>query len=217
MTKPRRSSRWILCYAIAAAGCSRGEASFPTAESWPDSPRRADGVAVDPASSASLAQRNGRTGEVGAVPLSPPAPVALAVRAVVAFFDALPHEDLATLNTVLSERAGWVNPAVSRNAAPALGVFVDRFRRLDYEKLEGVALVREAELEVTAYDEFDPPLPGRPPRPPEMRPGDVLVRARVVTPRIGGDRLLGDELAFVLRPDHGRHRIFLVFEEFQLP
>ena len=122
---PPRSSRWILCYAIAAAGCSRGDASFPTAESWPDSPRRADGVAVDPAAPASSSQRNGRTGEVFAVPLSPPAPVSLAVRAVVAFFDALPREDLATLN--LPHRLlGKIlaAPTLSQGMNPgALGIF----------------------------------------------------------------------------------------------
>jgi hypothetical protein len=133
------------------------------------------------------------------------------------FFEALPREDLGAMTAVMTERPGWVNPAISRSAAPASAVFVDRFRRLDYEKLQGVPIVREAELEVTTYDELEPPLPGRPPRPPEMAPGDVMVRARIVTPRIGADRLLGDELTFVLRPDRGRHRILLVFEEFQLP
>lgn len=133
------------------------------------------------------------------------------------FVDAVTREDATLLATVLGERAGWINPAAGRSGSNAVLVWRERFRRLEYGKLAGAPVVRESDVEVYAFDDLEAPLPGRPQRPPEMRDGDVYARARVLTPRIGPDRLFGDELGFVLRSEGDRFRIVLLLEEFQIP
>ena len=85
---------------------------------------------------------------------------------------------------------------VSTRADDAQPVESDYYKILTYEPPAGVV------LEVGAL---------------EMMPGDVLVRAHVLTPRVGSERLFGDELLFLLRPDHGRYRIAVLFEDFILP
>ena len=227
MTPIRSSSRSTLSYvpasflalALALAGCGQsGPARFASTDSWPDAKRKPDGVAIDPVSAAEPPARRGSTDAVGPIALTPPLSASLAQKAVHAFFDAIVREDLSALATVLTERAIWASPALAgRGATQAIAVWASRFQKLDYRELAAVPLVRDGELEVYGDGDFDGKTPGRPTKPAEMVAGDVLVRARIVTPRIGADRLLGDELVFVLRPTDGRYRIALLFEDFQLP
>ena len=51
----------------------------------------------------------------------------------------------------------------------------------------------------------------------EKSPADVLLRVRVLVPRVGADRLFGDTWLLVLRPQQGRYRVHSIQEEFQLP
>jgi hypothetical protein len=50
-----------------------------------------------------------------------------------------------------------------------------------------------------------------------MRRGDVLLRVRILTPRVGADRFFGDELLLLLRPEDGAYRVRWWQEEFQIP
>lgn len=219
MTSTPSSSRWTLAYALLLVGCGRpAPANFPATDAWPERRRQPDGVAVDPASLAPTPARSGRTDALGPIVLVPPLAPSLAQKTVAAFFDAITRQDLPALAALLTERAGWASPVVpGMRGAQAIAVWTSRFQKLDYRQLAVVPVVREAELEVYAEGELDGALPGRPLRPPEMAPADVLVRARIVTTRIGAERLLGDEIAFVLRPSEGRYRIALLLEDFQLP
>ena len=95
-----------------------------------------------------------------------------------------------------------------------MAVWRERFRRLNYGALLDAPLIRAGDAEVYTYDELRAHLPSRPTAPAEMGPRDVLVRATVLTPRLGPDRYFGDEISFVLRPSNGRYLINSVVEDF---
>jgi len=200
-----------------ATGCASAPASFATTQEWPASRRSPDGVAIDPEPAPIAGVHQARTTAGSVVALTPSASLGAAVEAVMRFVDAVTREDAALLATVLGERAGWINPAAGRSGSNAVLVWRERFRRLEYGKLAGAPVVRESDVEIYAFDDLEAPLPGRPQRPPEMRDGDVYARARVLSPRVGPDRLFGDELGFVLRSEGDRFRIVLLLEEFQIP
>ena len=128
---------------------------------------------------------------------------------------AIATENVEALAALFTPDASWSNPSRGRAAVPALGHFRDRFRKLDYGRWASASLFVAGEAQVLTYDDFDA-LPSRGPRPVEMRPGDVLVRGRVASPRAGYDRLFGDEMTVVVRPSGDRYRIALLVEDFPL-
>jgi hypothetical protein len=69
----------------------------------------------------------------------------------------------------------------------------------------GVEVARVSQLEKHTFETFGQP--GAPPRPPEMRPGDLYVRVPIATPRVGTEQLFGDVLVLLLRREDGRLKI----------
>ena len=49
-----------------------------------------------------------------------------------------------------------------------------------------------------------------------MQPADTLVRAHILTARVGPDRLFGDEIVLVLQKVNGRFAVRAVVEEISL-
>ena len=49
-----------------------------------------------------------------------------------------------------------------------------------------------------------------------LHENDVVIRLPILTPRIGQDRLFGEEMIFWLRRDNDRYRIYRILEDFQL-
>ena len=202
-----------LCYALLVGACAPQASEFPTTGAFARAERRPDGVASDPAS-APVHASGGRETASGLVVL-PAVPRDSAFAAVEQLGAAIAAENVDALATLLTPDAMWSNPSLGRSPIPAFGHFRERFRKLDYGRWASASLFVASEAEVLTYDDFDA-LPARGPRPIEMRPGDVLVRGRVVSPRAGYDRLFGDEMAVVVRPFGDRYRIALIVEDFPL-
>lgn len=92
-----------------------------------------------------------------------------------------------------------------------------RFRRLDYSKMAGEVIYREAELEVYRADDALESPPHRAIRTDALNENDVILRAPIATPRSGQERLFGDQIIFWLRRDGDRYKIFRLLEDFQIP
>jgi hypothetical protein len=216
----RRSSNRSAAYvalAALAAGCHGGPPDFRTVRAWPAEERRPDGVVVDPPPAPMGGVRRESTLSSTPVALAPPLGLDGAVDALRELLQSVVREDAAAMAELVTERAMFINPASGRNQTALLPLFRERFRKLDYHQLAGQTLLRENEVEVYRFHDLASPLPGRPARPPEMQEDDVLLRARVLVPRMGADRLFGDELLVLVRPAKGKYRIALLLEEFQLP
>lgn len=201
---------------LALLGCSTTVApSYPTTDRWPEARRQPDGVALDPLPAPSQPARSGLpSGQ--ALALLQPASSASAVAALQAMLEALAAEDAEALPALFTERSTWVH-LPSRSSTPLFPHLRERLRRLDYLQLADMQLIHEPEVEVYTVDDLAAELPGRPLRPPEMQPTDLLLRARILVPRLGADRFFGDALTLVVRPEQGRYRIHSVQEEFMLP
>ncbi|MCS6900476.1 MAG: hypothetical protein RMJ98_12640 [Myxococcales bacterium] len=201
---------------ITLACCSPRSPSYPTTDRLEPSRRLPDGVALDPLPAPVSPVLLAEAPSPWSVALLPPLPVEAALHVLRRVLNALVSEDLSEIQPLLAPRSSWLNPQ-SNSSAPLLHHFRERIRRLDYEPLASSPLLRESDTEVFTPEDLDALLPGRPRRPPEMQPGDVLLRVRILTPRVGADRLFGDELLVMLRPERGGYLIQRWQEEFQLP
>ncbi len=178
-----------------------------------------DGVALDrspaPLSPAPSASSPG----AGEVPLVPPPPTEGAFDTMRAFFDALAHEDPKALEALLAPNATWWSLGANGRAGttPLLNLWRERFRRLNYTQLAEHTVVQPAEVEVLgAGDLASLPTERRLP-PIDLGPRDLLLRVHVLVPRIGPERLLGDDLLLWLRPIEGRFLVQGSAEDFSLP
>ena len=217
MIRPsNRPDLWPLVLIAAACSSSapRGP-TFATLAELPEGPRRPDGVVVDPSpelpAPAEVASKT-----TGIVALKPPLPDRAARGNVAAFVRAVVSENVEALSELLTSDATVT--ARGRTGAPSL---VDhwraRLRHFRYRTLAAEILYQEADIELYRYEDLDVPLPGRPLRPPEMVPHDVLLRVPILVVRAGSERVFGDEILFHLRRDKGRYAIRQLIEEFQLP
>jgi hypothetical protein len=215
---PRALLASLALLALPQPGCASGP-GFQTASELPTARRRPDGVAIDPASSPPPASDRAESGD-GLVTLRTPLGVDRAILTVTELMRVILVEDSDALDALFTRDALAVTPA-SAGAGPgqtpsATLWWKQRFHRLDYGRLAGETLIREAELQIyRASDALDaPPHPAI--RLESLSENDVVIRAPIVTPRIGADRLFGDEMIFWLRRDGDRFRIYRVLEDFQL-
>jgi hypothetical protein len=74
-----------------------------------------------------------------------------------------------------------------------------------YSRLEGFEVFRPERVE--RWTEADLGKAGAPARPPDMLPGEILVRTPLEVTRIGTERVFGDVLEIVLRAEDGKLRI----------
>lgn len=130
--------------------------------------------------------------------------------------DALVQENREALWVHLDPKGFWMNPQIHANI-PIIPHFSERIRRLDYTQLAGLPLLREHEVEVYTQEDLAVALPGRPEHFPDRKAGDILIRFRILTPRVGTERLFGEEVVVSLRPEGGAYRVWRWQEEFQLP
>lgn len=190
--------------------------------------RKPDGVAIDSISAPPPARDRAEAAE-GLVTLRTPLGVDRAVAAVEELFRKIVVEDGEGLESLFTRDALQVSsasPAAGAGQTPqALLFWQGRFRKLDYTRLAGELVYRDAELHIyRAEDALDAPL-----HPaihldtlsPSAASGafvgnEVVVRVPILTPRLGADRLFGDELILWLRRDGDRYRISRVLEDFQL-
>jgi hypothetical protein len=214
----RSNSADLWPLALLAAACSssapRGP-SFATLTEFPEEPRRPDGVVVDPSPELPPAAEAADKGN-GIVALKPPLPDRAARAVVAAFLRAVVGENIEALSEMVTNDATL--SARGRTGAPSL---IDhwraRMRHFHYRTLVGEILYQEADIELYRYEDLETPLPGRPLRPPEMAPPDVLLRVPILVVRAGSERVFGDDILFHLRRDKGKYVIRQLIEDFQLP
>jgi hypothetical protein len=178
--------------------------------------RKPDGVAVDPTGAPPRARERADASD-HLVTLRTPLGADRAVDTVSELFRKIVIEDSDGLEALFTREA-TVSTGASGGAATPLAVlwWQQRFRRLDYTRLAGEAIFREAELEIyRADDAID--APSHPAiRLETLGETDVVIRLPILTSHAGADRLFGDEMIFWLRREGDRYKIYRVLEDFQL-
>jgi len=183
---------------LAACGGSRGPV---TAVELPSGPRRPDGVVIEPA--AALPSPKERAPARGVVALREPLGEEAAREVVRAYVAAFEREDLEALEQLLTPDAASLEPRSRGSRSAIIEAWRARLKQLDYARIAGAEIVALDRLERYELDDLE--AQGAPPRPSDMRPGDVLVRAPVATPRVAGERYFGDYIVMLLRRQEGGH------------
>jgi hypothetical protein len=205
---------FIACALAGCAGCSGGRGLAGDTDR-----RRPDAVAIDPVSSPPPA-RDYASSTDGLVTLRTPLGVDRAISAVDELFRKIVIEDGEGLERLFTSDALAISTAgsgVGPGQTPsALPFWQQRFKRLDYTRLSGELVFRADEMEIfRASDRLDvSPHPAI--RLEALHESDVVIRLPILTPRIGTERLFGDEMIFWLRRDNDRYRIYRILEDFQL-
>jgi hypothetical protein len=215
----RRSSSsdvWpIALFAAACGGSGARGPAFATLTELPVEPRRPDGVVVDPSPELPAATEAIDRAS-GIVALKPPLPDRAARAVVAAFFRAVVAENVEALSELTTSDATL--SAKGRTGSPSV---VDhwraRQRHFHYRELANEILYQDADVELYRYEDLETPLPGRPLRPPEMTPSDILLRVPLLVVRAGSERVFGDDILFHLRRDKEKYLIRQLIEDFQLP
>lgn len=214
MTRSSSSSSlplWALV--LAAAGCATGR-PLETVTALDTTPRRAPGVAADPAPE--LPQPGPAAHpEQGIVVLRAPQDPEAAREVVRGFFRAVSQGSYGDLEPLIADEA-WLSAGAMAGRQKARQYWQLRLSRLDYGSLAGSAVFREGELETYRAADL---AALRPPRALGVvaQNDDVVVRVPIAVPRSGKTRLFGDEIVFVLRPKGNRFAIVDMAEEFTLP
>ena len=201
------AARAAALLAVAAGGCLRAPPPV-TAVSLPDVPRKPDGVVLEPEPAVPEVSDRAPTGGVVALrePLGGEA-VALVVRAL---FHAFEKEDADALAALLVDDpvilGAGTSPGGGRGPRAALlDLWRGRLKSLDYSRLAGSEVARLDRLERYEYDDLGGA--GAPPRPVEMKPGELLLRIPIAMPRVGTEQLFGDVVILLLRRDGSGFKI----------
>jgi hypothetical protein len=187
---------------LATVGCAApGVAAAPASPEAHAPDRVPDGVALAPAPALPSPASHAEAGGVVAlrVPVSREA-VASFLRT---FFAAWARESMADLEALLLPDAGSLDSRGHGSHAKLLDGWRQRMRAHDYGRLAGVQMVQPDRIERWEPDELGSGAPG----PIEVRPGEIEVRIPVEAPLFAGDRLFGDAIVMLLRPEGGALRI----------
>ena len=174
------------------AGWACLRAPTVTALELPSGPRRPDGVTMDapPALPVPALRANAE----GVIALKEGAGDAAIRSAVSAFFDAFAAHDVEALDRSLSRGARHLDA----HGGSSFQVLVDELlRRLRLFEANGIDAIRVDHIDRFFYRDLGEG--GARPRPSDMRPEDILVRAHILVPRPGGELLFGDVVVLLLR------------------
>lgn len=199
---------------LLAIACARLEPASSTApRSEAPLPRRAPGVAVDPAVALPAPAAEAGT-DRGLMVLSSPRDRGAARQVVARFFRAVLEESPDELAELLDERC-TIRTDSAGNRAICRSLWPARFERLDYSALAGRAVFRARDVEIFE----DPQTLAQAGRalPVQASHDDVVVRVPILASRSSKERLFGDEIWFVLKPGAKGYRIAEMIEEFTLP
>ncbi len=180
--------------------CACGGRALETATELPQSPRHPDGVALEPPPA--LPPATDRANAAGVVALREPLAdkdVEDVVRAYVRGFE---REDIEALRALLSPDAAPLGRVGGRQQL--VDLWMMKMKSFEYQKLAGTEVVRYSQIERYTYEALGNP--GAPPRPAEMRPGDLYVRVPIASSRIGTE-FFGDVIVLLLRREEGRLKI----------
>ncbi len=165
-------------------------------------PRRPDGVVLEPPPA--LPAVAGTAEARGVVALREPFSEAAVVRIVEAVLDAWQRESLPALVALLTPDADALDSRV-RGRAALEDAWKQRLQAHEYHRLAGLELVRPERIRRWSYEDLGGK--GAPSRPPEMKTGDLYVRAPVEVTHSAGEKLFSDVLVLVLRPEQGKLRV----------
>ncbi|MBX3186924.1 MAG: hypothetical protein KF819_07915 [Labilithrix sp.] len=204
MAKIRTSNRSDLALALGLGLCCAcgGAGALETATEMPKTPRRPDGVVLEPPPA--LPSPQDRASAAGIVALREPLAdkdVEEIVRAYVRGFE---REDVDALIQLLAQEATPLGRAGGRNQL--VEVWRTKMKSFEYQRLAGSEVARISQIEKHTYETLGAPGASIT-RPSEMRPGDLYVRVPIATPRVGTDQLFGDVLVLLLRREDGRLKI----------
>ena len=194
-----RSSALLLAVVALACGCGGG--GLETATEMPKTPRRPDGVVLEPPPA--MPSAVDRAPASGVVALREPLPDKDVEDVVRAYVRAFGREDVDALVRLLAQEAAPIGRGGARTQL--IELWRTKIKNFEYQKLAGVEIARLSLIEKHTYDTLN--APGGIARPAEMRPGDLYVRVPIATPRIGSDQLFGDILVLLLRREDGRLKI----------
>ena len=197
------------------AGCASGP-GFATAGELDAARRRPDGVAVDPTGEPPRAREHAEASD-RLVTLRTPLGADRAIDTVSELFRKIVIEDSDGLEALFTREATASSGAPGTTSTPlAVLWWQQRFRRLDYTRLAGEPIFREAEIEIyRAEDDVDAP-PHAAIHLEALGETDVVIRLPILTSHAGTDRLFGDEMIFWLRREGDRYKIYRMLEDFQL-
>ncbi len=197
----------LLAENLAACG---GAAATTTAIELPKTPRRPDGVVIEPTPALPAPSEHAKARGVVSLrePLSEEA-----VRDVVrSYFEAFEREDLGSLQQLLTLDAMSLD-ASARGVGRMTLIkrWEERIGKLGYAKIAGVEIVQLDRVERFDFDDLSPM--STPARPAEMQRGETLVRIAVTAPTVGGERFFPDAVTLLLRREAGKFKIAAVGEE----
>ena len=209
---------WLLAVLALSAGCAGAEQgpSFPTSSSFETQTRRPPSFAPE----ANLAPEASSAGSAAvAIPREPgrnvmPLDPEAARDVVTRFFIAVLLESSSDLFPLLASQA-WAISEGSRQPAQAL--WRARLAQLDYTSLSGRVVAAPQTLRTYTFLSR-----ARAKRDGVLVPAsedEVVIVARPALSWAGKTRLLGDDLAFRLRPKQGQpaYEIAEIVEDFRLP
>jgi hypothetical protein len=139
----------------------------------------------------------------GVVALLQPAPDAAVADLLRQFVDAWRSESIDGLAALLTADAGPLE-ARSRGRTVLVEGWRARLRAHPYARLEGTEVLRTERVQRWTAGELEA---AGSPRPSDMQPGEFLVRAPLEVTRIGNEKVFGDVIEMVLRPEEGKLRI----------
>lgn len=207
-----RASGTLVALALVVAGCS-SHPTFETALAVPTTPRQPDGVLVEPPAVLPRAEGHATAGDA-VVSLRPPISDEQIVAIVRAYVHALVAASIEEMTSLFTNDAVSIAPVVP--GQPANRNLRDMFRNRmqpqgprggnPFATLRGLEIAQLEHLE--RFDWTDLSKTSDPPRPNEMRDGDLYVRVPLVAP-LGpnGDKLVGDYLHLMLRRDAEAQKI----------
>lgn len=206
----------MLASAAFCAGCG----AHPVAPLAPptDGRRRPDGVAVDLVSLPPQARERASADE-GLVTLRAPLGADRALATVRSLFRRIALEDAEGLEALFTRDATVITVQGPQHpSTPNAPLWWEqRFRKLDYTKLAGELLYREADVGIFRAGDAPSARTHAAIHPETLGESDVVVHVPILTPRVGTDRLLGDEMVLWLRREGEQYRIYRSLEDFQLP
>lgn len=184
---------------LVGAGCSGG--ALETATTMPSTPRRPDGVVLEPP--AALPPAVDRAYATGVVALREPLADKDVDDVVRAYVRAFEHAELDTLKEMTARDAMTLGRSGDRNQLIAL--WAAKLKSAEHSKVSGAETARIGAIEKHTFETLGDV--GGMQRPSMMREGDVYVRVPISVPRTGSEPLFGDVLVLLLRREDGHLRI----------
>lgn len=175
---------------------------WQTATELPKTPRRPDGVTLDPPPA--MPSASDRMDARGVIALREPFADKDVDDVVAAYVRAFEREDDVALVELLALDA----VAIGRQGSTRQQLIESwrtKIKSFEYQRLAGLEVARLSQIERYTFETLG--IVGAPPRPTEMRSGDLYVRVPMVTSRIGSEQLFGDVVVLLLRREDGRLKI----------